>query len=111
MKKEERLNRIIARGEFSNHSHIITGNCTIERIGEDIFINAEDGQAVMKHLLETDWLKGNEVWTKEHTDIPLTGVPVRHGDILLKPVSKGRYQFIQATEFDPFEKIIRQVRD
>ena len=32
--KKERQDRIIARGEVSGHSHIITGECTIERTKE-----------------------------------------------------------------------------
>jgi len=31
MKKQERINRVIARGEGSNHSHVITGDATITR--------------------------------------------------------------------------------
>jgi len=112
MKKEERLNRIIARGEFSDHCHVIAGNATIERIGDDVFINVEDSTAVMRHLLESSWLEGVERWTVEHADIALDkDQDVRHGDVLLKRVAKGRYQYIQQIEYDPFDDIIRQVRD
>lgn len=108
---DERLSRIIARGEFSDHCHVVTGEATIERVGDDIFINAEDGQAVMKHLLESKYLDGQESWTGEHHDIPLAGQSIRHGDVILKNVGPGRYQYIPQTEYDPFEEIIRQVRD
>lgn len=108
MKREE---RIIARGEHSNHSHVITGNATIDRIGDDVFINVEDGGAVMRHLLESHWLDGQEVWTKEHHDLPLEGDLIRQGDVMLKKVGERRYKYIQQIEFDPFEKIIRRVID
>ena len=111
LSKEEKLNRIIARGEFSDHAHVVTGKCTIERNGDDVFINAEDGQATMRHLLESKYLAGKEQWTGEHEDIVLAGDTIRHGDVILKKVSKGRYQYIHQIEFDPFEDIIRKVRD
>lgn len=97
MNKKERQNRIIARGEVSNHSHIITGNAIIERNDNgEILLTAHDDTAILKHLLETNWMEGEEVWTKEHKDIPL---------------KKGTYKFIQQQEFDPFAKIIRKVVD
>lgn len=96
MKLEERKNRIIARGEISDHCHVIVGNAVIERDEEKVIVNVEDGGAVMRHLLESKWLEGEEVWTKEHHDIEL------------KP---GRYEYIQQIEYDPFEEIIREVVD
>lgn len=109
--KTERLNRIIARGEFSDHCHVVTGDCTIERVGNDVFINSEDGAATMRHLMESSYLEGQEKWTGEHIDIPLTGDTIRHGDVVLKKVAPGKYQYIQQIEYDPFDEIIRQVRD
>lgn len=112
MKKNEIENRIIARGEFSDHAHVLTGKATIERTVDGVFINCEDGAATMKHLLESKWKEGKEQWTGEHTDILITGEPwIRHGDVYLKKVSEGRYKYIHQTEYDPFEEIIRQVRD
>lgn len=112
MNKEERASRIIARGEFSNHSHVITGNAMVERIGGETFINVEDSTAVMKHLLESDWLEGKETWTQEHADIQLGEHDIaRHGDVILKKVGESRYQYIQEIEFDPFDEIIRKVTD
>lgn len=111
MKKEERLNRIIARGELTNHAHVICGEAEIERTEKGVFINCEDGKAVMKHLLETAWIEGEEKWTGEHADIEIRGDLIRHGDVMLKRVSEKRYQYIQQQEYDPFEKIIRAVKD
>ena len=109
--KDELLSRIIARGEFSDHCHVIDGPCTIERVGSDIFINSEDGATVIKHLLESKYLDGKQAWTGEHKDIPLAGNTIRHGDVILKHIAPGRYQYIPQIEYDPFEDIIRQVRD
>lgn len=98
MKKEERQNRVIARGEFSNHAHVITGaNIKISKRGNETIIEVcEDSNAALKHLLEKDWLEGREVWTKEHKDIPL---------------EKGTYRYVQQQEFDPYSSLIRDVRD
>lgn len=111
MTQEERKNRIIARGEFSDHCHAIVGNCTIEREGEDVFINVEDSNAVLRHLLESKYMEGQEVWTQEHHDVPLTGDVVRQGDVILEPVGTNRYKYVAQTEYDPFEKILRKVMD
>lgn len=95
--KQERKNRVIARGEISNHCHVITGDCTIRNEKGEILIDVEsDGDAILKHLLETDWMGGKEVWTKEHADIPL---------------KKGTYKYVQQVEYDPYNEIIVQVKD
>jgi len=98
MTKTERTNRVIARGEVSNHSHVIVGEqVTIDRTKDGrILITVGNEGAILKHLLETEWMRGNEVWTKEHKDIPL---------------EKGEYEFVQQMEFDPYEDIIKSVKD
>ena len=96
MNIQERKNRIITRGEHSNHCHVlIGGNITRNQEGEIIIEVGEEG-AVLKHILESNWIKGEEVWTKEHKDIP---------------VEKGIYKYVPQVEFDPFEKIVREVLD
>lgn len=97
MNKQERKNRIIARGEHSNHSHVMVGDCEVERNDKgEIFVTVGNEGSVLRHILETEWMEGREVWTKEHHDIKY---------------SPGQYKFIQQTEYDPFEKIIRKVID
>lgn len=97
MKKEERQKRIIARGEHSDHSHVITGNVEIKtENGKTIIVVGENSNACLKHLLESDWMQGKETWTKEHKDIPL---------------EKGTYEFVQQVEYHPYEDVIRKVQD
>jgi len=94
MNLQERKARIIARGEFSNHCHVITGNIEFDTHGR--IIVGEDSSAVLKHLLETDWLEGKETWTGEHTDIKLT---------------PGIYEYVPQQVFDPLTKRIEAAKD
>ena len=96
MKKKERQNRIIARGEITDHCHAIIGDATITRKNNETLVEVH-GMAAIKHLLETPWInEGIETWTKEHTDIEL---------------QPGKYKYIQQVEYDPYEDAIRRVRD
>jgi hypothetical protein len=90
----ERKKRIVARGEFSDHCHVITGEVEFDATGR--IIVSEDSNAVLKHLLETDWLEGKETWTGEHTDIKLT---------------PGVYEYVPQQVFDPLTKRIEAARD
>lgn len=94
MTKQERKSRIIARGEHSNHSHIITGEIEFDSKGR--IIVGEDSNAVLKHLLESDWMEGKETWTGEHKDIQLT---------------PGVYEYVPQMVFDPLSKRIEAARD
>lgn len=96
MTKKEKLNRIIARGEHSNHSHVIVGDAIIKNENHEIIIEVGNEGAILRHILESEWMEGKEVWTKEHEDINL---------------DKGVYTYIPQKEFDPFEKIIVDVLD
>jgi hypothetical protein len=113
MTKQERKLRIIARGEFSDHAHVITGDAIVETKGGNTFITIGDNGAAIKHLIETSWLEGKEIWTNEHADIDLSEIPdqIRHGDIMLKKVGERRYQYIQQKVFDPLTKRIESARD
>ncbi len=114
MNLQERKNRILARGEHTDHSHIIVGAATVTRkkTYTEIKVNPEDGEAYIKHLLESKWLEGAEINTDDHGDILLdcTGT-VRHGDVLLKYEGDGNYTYVHQVEHDPIEGIIREVRD
>jgi len=97
MKNQNRINRVIARGEVSGHSHIVTGECIIERENENVYIKAGKNCAI-KHLLEQPFIdEGLEVWTKEHLDIQL--------------LEGETYKYIQQVEFDPYAKLIQNVKD
>lgn len=114
MKKEERKNRIIARGEGSNHSHVVVGDATVTRNKDgEILIEVGKEGAVLKHILESSWMEGQEVFTGEHNEINLRDLPsqVRQGDVMLELVKGRTYKYIPQVEFDPYDEVIRQVRD
>lgn len=94
MTNKEKEQRIIARGEFSNHCHVITGD--IEFDEQNRIIVSEDSNAVLKHILEKEWMDGNEIWTGEHTDIKL---------------SPGIYEYVPQMVFDPLTKRIENAKD
>ncbi len=94
MTQQERKNRIIARGEFSNHCHVITGDVQYDK--ENRIVVGDDSNAVLKHLLETEWMEGKEIWTGEHTDIKL------------KP---GIYEYVPQIVYDPLQKRIESAAD
>jgi hypothetical protein len=93
----KRVSRVIVRGETSNHSHIITGECEITEENGDVIIKAGKNCAI-KHLIESVFIEtGVEQWTREHADIQLT-----EGEM---------YKYVQQTEYNPYEKAIQNVRD
>lgn len=94
MTTEQRKQRIVARGEHSNHSHIMTGDVEFTTDGK--IIVGEDSNAVLKHLLEKEWMDGKEVWTGEHKDITL---------------SPGTYEYVPQMVFDPLSERIEAARD
>lgn len=96
MKKQDRVNRIIARGEISDHAHVIIGEANVTQKNNEIMVEVY-GKAAIKHILESQWVsEGVEVWTKEHKDIEL---------------EKGSYRFVPQIEYDPYEDQIRRVQD
>lgn len=99
MTVEERRNRVLARGEFSNHSHILTGDVLDikkDENGKVTWMVGPDG-AILKHLMEREYVeRGQEVWTKEHADINLP---------------PGEYEFVNQVGFNPYTKTIEQVKD
>jgi hypothetical protein len=111
--QQERKSRIIARGEFSDHAHVIVGDAEVETSGGNTYITIGDNGASIKHLIETAWLAGEEKWTEEHEDIDLSEFPdlIRHGDIALKKVGERKYQYVQQKVFDPLTKRIESARD
>lgn len=101
--KEERMKRIIARGEHSGHDHIITGDVEVceehvPGMGRRIVVTVgEDSNAALKHLLEKPWLEeGREEWTKEHKAIPLPA---------------GEYTFPIQKEYDVYNDTTTNVWD
>ena len=98
MKNPERIKRIIARGEHSNHCHVIVGDdVQIERTkNNDLLLKVGDKGALLRHLLESNWLNGEEVWTGEHHDIE---------------IAPREYKYIPQIEYHPYNDEINKVKD
>lgn len=94
MTKTERKKRILARGEHSGHCHVITGD--VEFDNQRRILVGENSKAVLKHILEKDWMDGREIWTGEHADIQLL---------------PGIYEYIPQLVFDPLAQKIQEVED
>ena len=118
--KKERENRIVARGEISGHSHIITGDVVIEREKEKTIVHI-NGECAIKHLLEKPFVdEGIEKWTEEHFDANISEligkakegeVFIRHGDIFIEKIDDKTIQIIQQQEYNPCLKAIKKVLD
>lgn len=94
MNEQERKKRIIAKGEHSNHCHVIVGNVQFDAKGR--IIVGDDSNAVLRHLLEKEWMDGKEVWTGEHHDIQ---------------VKPGVYEYVPQQVFDPLTNRIEAAKD
>jgi hypothetical protein len=96
MNKTERKKRIIARGEVTDHAHILVGDANVTRKNHEIIIEVF-GSAKIRHLIESQWInEGVEIWTKEHADIDL---------------EPGKYTYVPQIEYDPYEDEIKKVQD
>ena len=95
MNKQERQRRILAVGETMNHCHVVTGDVEFDSQGR--IIVSEDSNAVLKHILQKNWVEsGEQVWTGEHKDITLT---------------PGIYEPVLQKVYDPLLKRIERVRE
>ncbi len=89
---------IIARGEHSDHSHIVTSESQVEVFEDNdgtLYVNAK-GELCLKHLMESSYVRGTEVWTGEHTEIKFPA---------------GTYKFMPQYEYHPYDDEIRRVMD
>lgn len=133
--KQDRRSLILARGEISDHAHILISydevkkkknGFTIEsspdydiyvpllesfldeskdvsfedrvKLYEEFQLKVEDLNVTkLRHLKESSFVeRGEEIWTKEHLDIPL---------------KEGEYEYIAQEEYDPYEQKIMQTKD
>lgn len=105
--REERLKRVVARGEVSGHSHIVIGDVTFTEKDGVLYckVASTENGARLAHIMEKPFIEAGEiVWTEEHTDI--------------KDFSKGKilkpnrtYEFVPQIEKHPYEDAIRRVAD
>jgi hypothetical protein len=93
---KEPMSSIIARGENSNHSHVAVGDVEVfEDTDGTLYVNAK-GEFELKHILESEFLTGREVWTGEHTPLSFPA---------------GTYVFLPQFEYHPYNDEIQRVRD
>ena len=85
-------NKLIARGESSNHAHFADGDGVevLEDTDGTLYVRASDDFNV-QHLMES-----SGVWTKEHTPTPF---------------AKGCYRYVPQREYDPYADAVREVLD
>ena len=98
MNKQDRLKRVIARGEYSNHSHVVCGDDVVitEEKGT-VIVTVGNSGAVLRHLLESEYVnEGREVWTEEHHDIA---------------IEPGTYTYVPQIEGNPYDDEVRRVQD
>lgn len=99
LSKEDRLALIIARGETSDHSHVVCGeDVRVERDSDgNSTIHVGPNGALLRHISESRFLEtGEEVWTGEHHDVK---------------IEPGVYKSVIQTEFNPMNDMIQQVKD
>ena len=105
--KEERILRVVARGEHSGHAHILVGeDLVIEKDsdGNDVMVVPEGADVMLRHLFEEAWVERGEqvsIWDKEQG---------RDGHKDIK-VAAGKYGVVHQIETDPISNAIRQVMD
>jgi hypothetical protein len=98
MNTQDRKNRVIAKGEHSNHSHVIVGDALVVNNNGELTLTVGSEGATLRHILESDWVQtGTQTWTKEH------------GDIELAP--GATYKYVAQFEYDPYEDVIKSVQD
>ena len=85
---------IVARGEHSNHCHVLVGDVSVNHELSEFRVGPNG--CLIRHLKESDWLEGNQVWTGEHLDITLPA---------------GSYKIVHQMQFDPFAELKRRVLD
>ncbi len=116
---KELKQRIIARGEFSDHCHVVVGgHAEVKPDGTLVWIGAD----AIKHVKESAWLQGQEVWTQEHDDVPLhagavdicknlgTSAPTKEARESLKkqlgPMPPREVVMIQQHVWHPYDDVI-----
>jgi len=95
MEIEERKKRIIV-SNATGHAHVVTSDCTVEVEGNETIIKTVK-DCFIKHLNESSFLAGSEVWTGEHHDI--------------KMQDNTTYKLVRQREYDPYEKVANNVLD
>ena len=105
MDLKERKQRVIARGEHSDHAHVAIGENVQVSVNADgsLSITTGNSPATLMHLIESEWLQGRVVRAKERHDGD------GHDDVAMNP--NTTYKYIPQIEYDPYNDIIIASRD
>jgi hypothetical protein len=91
--------RIVARGEHTDHSHIVYGEAAriYHTLQGEMYVDTREGAAIIRHVLESRHQQGIQIWTGEHRTLLLP-----HGKV---------YQIKQQSEYDPYSRMMWGVMD
>ncbi len=89
--KKEIADKTLAIGESMNHGHMLVGEAMVYETEKNEKYFEVFGDCSLKHL-KID----NRAWTQEHHEILLP---------------KGKYKVIHQREYDPYEEVVRSIRD
>lgn len=102
-KKQEKESRIVARGEWSDHSHVITGDAEIYQDDKGkMYVSVGKKGAKLQHTLES---KLNFSTLSKEQDLEVAD----HGIIELAPNTV--FEVSIQNEYNPYSKLFEQVQD
>ena len=94
-------NRIVAKGEFSDHSHVVTGDADIYEDNGKMYVCVGKRGAKLQHTLESQLPKN----LLENNNLQVAD----HAIIELEP--ETTFEVSIQNEYNPYSKLFEQVRD
>lgn len=102
VEKNSKDSRIIARGEWSDHSHVVTGDAKIFESEGKLYIGVGENGAKLQHTFES---KLDFMTLSEERDMEVAD----HEIIELPPNSC--FEVNIQNEYNPYSKLFEQVKD
>ena len=101
---DSKESRIIARGEFSDHAHVLVGEVTITKDADKHYVTVGPKGAILMHTMESKLPDDLKLFEKlqeaDHKPIPL---PALGKDEV--------YEIWIQNEYNPYSKHLQQSRD
>jgi hypothetical protein len=94
-------NRIVAKGEFSDHSHVITGDAEIYEDNGRMYVSVGKKGAKLQHTLESKLPKSL---------ISNDNLEIADHEIIELPANTN-FEVVIQNEYNPYSKLFEQVRD